>query len=82
MPSARVSQTIISKLKVAPSRPRRSHSRGSSSAAAAEQGETCPCVIRLTVLNSSSSGSHKFKLDALFSGFQIYNPRDLGGAER
>eukprot|EP00908_Phaeocystis_cordata_P009712 Transcript_20505.p2 GENE.Transcript_20505~~Transcript_20505.p2 ORF type:complete len:180 (-),score=39.13 Transcript_20505:117-656(-) len=29
----------------------------------------CPCTIRLTVLNETSSGEHKFKLVALMSGF-------------
>ena len=31
-------------------------------------------MIRLTLLNESSSGGHKFKLAALFSGFRMYNP--------
>ena len=30
---------------------------------------TCPCVIRLTLLNESDSGEHKFKLVSLTSGF-------------
>ena len=34
---------------------------------AAERG--CPCTIRLTVLNGTSSGENKFKLVALMSGF-------------
>ena len=30
---------------------------------------TCPCVIRLTLLNATDSGEHKFKLVSLMSGF-------------
>ena len=29
----------------------------------------CPCKIRLTLLNETSSDSHKFKLVSLMSGF-------------
>ena len=29
----------------------------------------CPCVIRLEVLNETSSAGHKWKLVALMSGF-------------
>jgi hypothetical protein len=29
----------------------------------------CPCVIRLTLLNATDSGEHKFKLVSLMSGF-------------
>lgn len=30
---------------------------------------SCPCKIRFTLLNETSSGSHKFKLVSLMSGF-------------
>ena len=33
-----------------------------------------PVRIRLTLLNESSGGGHKFKLAALFSGFRMANP--------
>lgn len=58
-----VSQTAISKLAVKPLR------TGVLPAAAGG----CPCVIRLTVLNSTTSGGHKFKLEALFGAFAMYN---------
>ena len=29
----------------------------------------CPCIIRFTLLNATDSGSHKFKLVSLMSGF-------------
>ena len=59
----RVSQVAVSKLRID------RWLRPTEAAAAA-----CPCVIRLTLLNESSSGGHKFKLAALFSGFRMYNP--------
>ena len=37
--------------------------------AATTAATTCPCVIRLTLLNESDSGEHKFKLVSLTSGF-------------
>ena len=59
LPGSRVSQTVVSKLGVV------MH---------ASTGLDCPCTIRLTALNHTGSGSAKFKLVALFSGFQMYNP--------
>jgi hypothetical protein len=46
----------------------------------------CPCSIRLTVLNQTSSGGHKFKLVSVMTGFYMYSSkyliRDAGcGAE-
>jgi hypothetical protein len=45
----------------------------------AEQGQltlterACGCKVRLSVLNETRSGGHKFKLVALFSGFYLYH---------
>ena len=35
----------------------------------------CSCVVRLTVLDETRSGRHKFKLVALMSGFYAYQPK-------
>jgi hypothetical protein len=32
---------------------------------------SCPCVIRLTILNRTRSAGHKFKLTAIFTGFAM-----------
>ena len=39
-----------------------------------ESSSPCPCVVRLSVLNSTGSSAHKFKLVALFTGMRLYNP--------
>ena len=57
-----VSQTAISKLAGITALPR-----------TAKKEDGCPCVVRLTLLNQTSSGGTKFKLDALFGGFKMYN---------
>ena len=31
----------------------------------------CPCQIRLTVRNKTSSGGHRFKVSAVFTGFKV-----------
>ena len=31
----------------------------------------CPCTVRLTVLNETSSGAYKFKLLAVLSGMEL-----------
>lgn len=66
----RVSQTDVSKLYV------RHHINYTSGSHHHQRAEgSCPCVIRLSVLNRTSSGGHKFKLVALFNGFgRMYNP--------
>ena len=71
-PATRVSQTAVSKLAVTllPGGLRRDLSSSSLSSSSRD----CPCTIRLTALNHSSSGAHKFKLVALFAGFRMYNP--------
>jgi hypothetical protein len=35
----------------------------------------CPCSIRLTVLNQTSSGGHKFKLVSVMTGFYMYSSK-------
>ena len=46
----------------------------------------CPCVLRVTVLNQSTSGGHKFKLSALLMGdanleaYERVNPHGFGSA--
>lgn len=57
----RVSQSTMSKLKSIVHH-RRLHS-----------GSGCQCVVRLTVLSDTSSAGHKFKVDALFGSFRIYD---------
>ena len=41
--------------------------------AAAGTQRGCSCVIRLTVLNGTATGGHKFKLTSLMSGFYTGN---------
>ena len=36
---------------------------------ARDSSASCPCVLRLTVLNESESAGHKFKMLAVFTGF-------------
>jgi IS4 transposase len=33
----------------------------------------CPCVIRVSVLNETRSGAHKFKAVGVLSGFYVYS---------
>jgi hypothetical protein len=49
--------------------------KGEESATSLPKGvanyETCPCTVRLTVLNETSSGAYKFKLLAVLSGMEL-----------
>lgn len=70
----RVAQTAVSKLLV--SRQKLATSRRARAAIlSAPSPSRCPCVIRLTTLNTTSSGGYRFKLTALFGGVgRMYNP--------
>lgn len=64
-PKAQVSQTAISKLQ------KIRLLRGK--APPGESWAGCRCVIRMTLTNETTSGAHKFKLEALFGAFKMYN---------
>ena len=67
-PKAQVSQTAISKLqRVRLTYAHLRNPRGNG------RWVGCRCVIRLTLTNQTSSGGHKFKLEALFGAFSMYN---------
>lgn len=71
-PKMQVSQTAISKLQ----RIRVGSARKSPRGRAPLETSPwvgCRCVIRLTLTNQTSSGGHKFKLEALFGAFAMYN---------
>ena len=36
-----------------------------------EPATACPCEIKLTVRNKTSSGGHRFKISAVFTGFKV-----------
>lgn len=65
----KVSQPVLGTLNV--------HVTGGHAAprAASPLSPPCSCVVRLTVLNETRSGRHKFKLVALLSGFFAYQPK-------
>ena len=70
---AQVSQTAISKLQRIRLVSARKNPRGRAPALGDERWAGCRCVIRLTLTNQTSSGGHKFKLEALFGAFAMYN---------
>ena len=70
--SKNVSQTDVSKLFVHHFHEGSARRGGGGGSGSGSGG--CPCVIRLSVLNRTSSGGHKFKVVALFNGFRMYNP--------
>tara|TARA_B100000795_G_C22636978_1_gene374917 strand:+ start:268 stop:555 length:288 start_codon:yes stop_codon:yes gene_type:complete len=71
-PKAQVSQTAISKLQRIRLLSARKNPRGRAPALGDERWAGCRCVIRLTLTNQTSSGGHKFKLEALFGAFAMY----------
>ena len=72
-PKAQVSQTAISKLQRIRVLSARKNPRERAPALGDERWAGCRCVIRLTLTNQTSSGGHKFKLEALFGAFAMYN---------
>tara|TARA_B110001452_G_scaffold88686_2_gene72664 strand:- start:694 stop:2028 length:1335 start_codon:yes stop_codon:yes gene_type:complete len=64
-PKAQVSQTAISKLQ----KIRILRGKG----VPGESWVGCRCVIRMTLTNQTTSAGHKFKLEALFGAFRMYN---------
>ena len=73
---ARVSQTAVSKLlvRLGPRAAAADATPAAATPAAGAAASSCPCVIRLTVLNTTESRGYKMKLVALFQGFRMYNP--------
>ncbi len=68
-----VSQPAIAELWARPwsaLRQRRAAARAARGQGAGS-ASSCPCVIRLTTLNETESGGHKFKLIAVFAGFEL-----------
>lgn len=67
-PAERSSVTVVSKLMVS----FRAAAGEAVGPAATAEPASCSCTVRLTVLNRTRSGGHRFKVTAVFSGFKAF----------